>query len=279
MKRLLLAGAALVTFACAHGGEVDVQTLASSSDQILWEAGEKAAAKKNWESARTIYKRIIDGFPQSEYGPGARLALGDSYFQEGGTAHYILAIGAYRDFLTLYPSHPKSDYAQFQVAECHYKQKNPSDRDQSATEKALAEYERLLDLYPQSSYIESARTRIVDCRQTLARSEFMVAYFYQRTRRAYRAAISRYEALLSEYPDYKGLDAVLLRLSQALAASGRTPEALPHLARLLEEYPSSRYVKEARPLYDKLSATPAPPAAAPLPKPTPSPTPSPESGK
>lgn len=256
---------ALVTLGCAHGGDVDVSTLASSSDQILWEAGEKAAQKKNWESARQIYKRIVDGFAQSEYGPAARLALGDSYFNEGGTASFILAIGAYRDFLTLYPSHPKSDYAQFRLAECHFRQKNGPDRDQSETDKALGEFQRLLDIYPQSPYVEEARARIVGCRQSLARAEFMAGFFYQRTRQACRAAVSRYETILSEYPDYRELDEVLYRLGQALAACNRTAEALPHLARLLEEYKTSRFAAEAKKLYGRLSTSV--PAATPSPAP------------
>ena len=273
LKRLLLLGA-LFAYGCSHGGEVDVATLASGSDQILWEAGEKAAQKKNWESARKTFKRIIDGFPQSEYGPSARLALGDSYINEGGMANSILAISSYRDFLTLYPSHPKSDYAQFQLAECHYRQKNGSDRDQTETEKALVEYQKLLEFYPSSTHIEVARGRIMDCRQSLARSEFMAGYFYQRSRRAYRAAISRYESVLSEYPDYRGVDEVLLRLAQALTAAGRKPEALPHLARLVSEYQTSRFLGEARKLQELLESqgpAPAPAAATPLPSPTPSP--------
>jgi outer membrane protein assembly factor BamD len=263
MRRLVLA-TLLVSLGCASGGEVDVSTLASSSDQILWEAGEKASQKKNWESARQIYKRIIDGFPQSEYGPAARLALGDSYFGEGGTANYILAIGSYRDFLTLYPSHPKSDYAQFRLAESHFRQKNSPDRDQSETDKALGEFQRLLELYPQSSYVEEARNRVIECRQSLARAEFLAGFFYQRTRQACRAAVSRYEAILADYPDYNDTDEVLYRIGQALGACNRTAEALPHLARLLEDYKDSRYAEEAKKLYDLLAAkAPAAPPPGP----------------
>lgn len=266
MKRALLL-AALCTFGCSHGGEVDVATLASSSDQILWDAAQKASQKRNWESARQIYRRIVDGFPNSEYGPAARLALGDSYFNDGGAANYILAIGAYRDFLTLFPSHPKSDYAQFQVAESHFRQKNGPDRDQTETEKALDEFQRLLELYPQSGYIESARSRVVDCRQSLARAEFLAGYFYQKTRQAYRASIARYQVILDEYPDYQSLDEVLFRMGQALGASGRAPEALPHLARLLEEYKTSPFADEARKLYDQLASSAPAPATSPSPGP------------
>ena len=175
MRRHLLLVAALASslWGCAHGGEPDIATLASNSDQVIWEAGEKALSKHQYEAARQHYKRIIDGFPQSEYGPGARIAVGDSYFQEGGTASYILGIAAYREFLTIYPSHPRSEYAQFQVGECYFKQRNGPDRDQTPTKNALDEYQRLLEFYPQSGHGEQARGRIKECRQSLARAEFL----------------------------------------------------------------------------------------------------------
>jgi outer membrane protein assembly factor BamD len=271
-SRLLAAALLAFTVACASGGEPDIATLASNSDQVIWEAGQKAFQKKQWDNARQHFRRIIDGFPASEYGPPARLALGDTYYQEGGTGNYIMAVGAYREFLTLYPSHPRSDYAQFQAAEAFYRQRNGPDRDQTPTLKALDEYQRLVDVYSSSSHAEAARERILELRQSLARSEFSAGYFYQRTRQAHRAAIARYEGILSEYPDYKRLDDVLFRLAEALDQGGRPAEAQPHLARLLAEYPDSEHAAEARLLMAALATrTVAPPAPSPSPTPTPQP--------
>jgi outer membrane protein assembly factor BamD len=274
--RRLLAAALLFSLGCAHTGEVDIATLASSSDQILWDAGRKATEKHNWDSARKIYKRIIDGFPQSQYGPAARLALADSHFQEGGNSNYILAISEYRDFLTLYPSHPKSTYAQFQLAEAFYKQRNSPDRDQTPTEKALDEFQRLLELYPDSPEKEKARERVKACRQSLARHEFQVGYFYQHSRKAYRAAIIRYEGILKNYPDYDQADEVLYHMAEALFLSGRTPEALPQLQKLLDTYPQSPFAVPARQLLQHPPTT-VPPLALPSPAPSPSPVPTPAS--
>jgi outer membrane protein assembly factor BamD len=276
MKRLapLLS---VVFMASCGSGTVDLATLASNSDQLIWDAGQKAYEKHNWENARQHFKRIIDAFPQSQFAPAARLALGDAHFAEGGTANYILAVSEYRDFVTLYPSHPKSDYAQFQTGECYFKQKNGPDRDQSQTSEALNEFQRLLDLYPQSSYVEAARDRIRVCRSSLARAEFLAGLFYQRTRRAFRAAISRYEGLLSDYPDYGELDEVLYRLGECLVIAGRPAEALPHLNRLVESYPQSTRVSEAQSLIAQASkmAPAPPPSPAPTPASNPSPTPPP----
>ena len=273
MRGRLLGLALLFTWGCASRGEVDIATLASNSDQVIWEAGQKAAEKRNWESARQHFRRIIDGFPQSNLGPAARLALADSYLKEGGAANYILAASAYREFLTFYPTHDRSAYAQFRVAESFHKQRNPPDRDQTTTGEALAEYRRLLELYPSSPEAETARLRIADCRNSLARAEFLVGLFYQRTRQAYRAAILRFEELLTEYPDYRDLDQVLLHLSESLAAAGRPAEAIPYLARLVAEYPNSPSTPRAQSLLDELRRQPPSPPPGPTPPPPPSPTP------
>ena len=226
--------------------EVDIATLASNSDQVIWNAGQKALKGKQWDVARQHFRRIVDGFPQSPLVPQARIAVGDSYFNEGGAASLTLAAGQYREFLNVFPSHERGDYAQFQVGESYFNQKNSPDRDQTQVTQALEEFLGFLDRYPDSPLAKTARERVKVCRSSLARSEFVVAYFYQKSRRAYRAAIPRYENILKNYPDFDQTDETLLRLGQCLALSGRTAEASPVLARLLDEYPDSPFAKDAR---------------------------------
>jgi outer membrane protein assembly factor BamD len=271
------AAALLLALPACSSHQLDLEALSSASDQVIWEAGAKAVEKKDWESARQYFRRLIDAFPQSEHQPDARIALADSYFEEGGTANYVLAVSSYREFLTLYPQHPKSDYAQFRAGEAYFAQKNTPDRDQTATEQALEEYQRLLDQYPQSSWVEPAREKIRECRQTLARSHHMVGYFYQKTRKSWRSAIGRYETILSDYPDYEKVDEVLFRLGECLGYAGRYAEARPRLARLQAEFPESPFAAEAKKLEATFpaaavpaSAPAGPPAEAKPPVPSPS---------
>jgi outer membrane protein assembly factor BamD len=257
----LVAALAASALACGKQ-EVDIATLASNSDQVIWAAGQKALKGKQWDIARQHFRRIVDGFPQSPLVPEARLAIGDSYFTEGGTASYTLAAGQYREFLTVFPSHPRGDYAQFQIGESYFNQKNSSDRDQTQVAQALDEFMAFLDRYPESPYAKTAKDRVHACRSSLARAEFGVAWFYQKSRRACRAAIARYEDILKNYPDFDRTDETLLRLGQCLAMTGREAEAAPVLARLIDEYPDSPFVKDAR----DLMAPPPDPSATPDPK-------------
>ncbi|HSD25725.1 MAG TPA: outer membrane protein assembly factor BamD [Vicinamibacteria bacterium] len=265
MSRWLAAAAVLALLPACSSHQLDLEALSSASDQIVWEAGQKAVEKKDWESARQYYRRLIDAFPQSEHQPGARIALADTYFEEGGTANYVLAVSSYREFLTLYPQHPKSDYAQYRAGESYFAQKNNPDRDQTATEQALEEYQRLLEIYPESQWVEPARERIKACRQMLARAHFGVGVFYQKTRQAWRSAIGRYETILADYPDFEKFDEVLFRLAECLANAGRYAEARPHLARLRSEFPNSSFVNEAQKLEASFPppGVPADPAAGP----------------
>jgi outer membrane protein assembly factor BamD len=260
MKRAMLAGLlAMGPLGCASG-EADLAILASNSDQVIWEAGQKAFEKKQWDSARQHFRRIIDAFPQSQFAPESRVALGDAYFNEGGDANYILAVSAYRDFVTLYPSHPKADYAQYQTGECYFRRRHGADRDQTPTTEALSEYDRLLEAYPRSQWVAPAKERIRTCRQSLARAEFLAGFFYQRTRKACRSAVPRYQGLVSDYPDFDELDAVLYRLGECLVALSRPAEALPHLQRLVDSYPGSSWTPEALKLIDAAAkSAPAPP--------------------
>jgi outer membrane protein assembly factor BamD (BamD/ComL family) len=78
MKRAVAValGAALSILACSHGGPKSVGTLTSNSDNVVWEAGQQLLQKKRWEEARQHFKRIVEGFPQSDHAAEARIALG-----------------------------------------------------------------------------------------------------------------------------------------------------------------------------------------------------------
>ena len=103
MRRLrAVVAVAVAAFAWACAGHTpDIATLTSNSDQAIWEAGQKAFERHDWISARQHYRRIIDAFPQSAHAAESRIAVGDTYAREGGSTNDLLAVGAYREFLTL----------------------------------------------------------------------------------------------------------------------------------------------------------------------------------
>ena len=90
--------------------------------------------------------------------------------------------------------------AQSFKSSAFYEQLLSEDRDQTPTHLAIIAFERLLKEHPDSAYGSKAKERIQDCRKLLADHELYVANFYYKSKH-YRAALTRFEALLAGFSD------------------------------------------------------------------------------
>ena len=225
----------------------------SDPDRYVYEAGTEELKAKHWVQARELFRQLIDMYPQSEYRFDAKIALGDTYFGEGGVVSLVEAINEFEEFLRFYPTHPRTDYAQYMIGMAHYEQMLSPDRDQAHTRAALEAFQVFLDTYPASPIIGDARARLRETRNRLSESEFQIGRFYYRLR-WYPGATDRLESLLQADPEYSGLDGVYFYLAQSLVELNRSAEALVYLDRLVGEFAESEYVADARKRIDELRA-------------------------
>src|SRR5229473_4842622 len=82
-----------------------------------------------YETARTLLETLINAYPDSEYIARAKMAVGDSWLAEGGTAALMQAEREFTDFGTFFPNMPEAAEAQLKIGDIHYKQMEKSDRD------------------------------------------------------------------------------------------------------------------------------------------------------
>ena len=75
------------------------------------------------------------------------------------------------------------------------------DRDLSDIQEALAAYEQLLNLYPNSTHLAEAEARVNDLKELLAQHEWLVADFYRRNK-YYLGALWRLEYVQENFPNY-----------------------------------------------------------------------------
>jgi outer membrane protein assembly factor BamD len=244
LPALLIAAAALLPLAagCKSGLGEDPILRLSASEALV--AGKELMAAEKYARARRYLAHAFEVEPNSLSGREALLLLADSYYLDGGALNFVQSEAKYRDFLNRFPTSDQAAYAQFQIANSLAGRMEKPDRDQSATENALAAYQELIRLYPTSDYVAPAREKIGEVRERLAEHEFTVGSFYYR-RGLQMAAIDRFEWLLEAYPDYDQRDKVLHYLGLAYAKS-RNPEhsgkADDVLERLRREHPDSPYV-------------------------------------
>ncbi len=141
-------------------------------------------------------------FPYSKHAPDAELMVADAHYQLG---HFSEAASAYEQFVRLHPRHEKADFAQFRVGESYWAEAPDSiDREQDYTIKAIAEWEKLVKNYPQSTQLSKAQELLQQGRRRVAEHSEFIAKFYCK-QEIYHACAYRYLQLAEQYPQFKDL--------------------------------------------------------------------------
>jgi outer membrane protein assembly factor BamD len=165
---------------------------------VLAEKGLKDLKKKDYDTAIETFEKVRDRYPYSEQATLAQIKVADAYFFK---KKYDEAFQAYREFEKLHPTSKAVAYCIYREGQCCYRQRSTIDRDQTYTQKAIDEFQRLKQKFPDSEYISKADTYLTRCRQDLAEHEFYVAEYYYRTKR-YQSALDRYQTLVQDYPEF-----------------------------------------------------------------------------
>lgn len=243
-------------------------------DKVLYDRAQDAIKHGRYEVARLQLQALLNTYPDSEYLAQAKLAIGDSYFKEGGAGNLNLATDEYKSFITFFPNLPEAAYAQMQIAMVHYRRMDRSDRDHTEAQLAEQEFQTFLLKYPDSPLVAQSTQRLREIQEALADSDFRIASFYN-SRKSYRAAASRLGELVERYPLYSNTDQALLMLGsiwerapvaskedEALSAA-RRELAVRIYQKIVTDYPLSAEVPRAKERLTALGAPiPQPDAAA-----------------
>lgn len=242
----------LLAVSCASGSKRP-PTGTPEPDKFLFDAGTEALNKRRWLVAREYFRELIDTYPQSRFRADAKLGVGDTYLGEGSAESYVLALNEFREFLAFYPTHARTDYAQFKLGMTHFRQMHSADRDQTETREAIRELTIFSERYPTSSLIDEGRQRLREARDRLSTYEYNVGYHYYRSR-WYPGAVDRFTVLLKTDPQFTRRDSVYFYLGECYLKVGRPAEALPYFDRVLQEFDQSEHLVEAQKRVDTIKA-------------------------
>lgn len=241
LKIICIIPALLFIFAC--GGKTQVKTtLEEFNAETSFAKANKLIDNKDYEEARALLLEIKNRDLTKKYAPLAQLRIADAYVKE---VEPDLAVAEYSRFLEIYPDHRHASYAQYQIAMVYFNQIEGPERGYGGAAKALAEFQKLKRDFPRNPYKDVIELRIEKCKNTIADYEFLVGEFYLKNE-SYNAAINRFETLLSNFPDYKKEENVLLKLGIAYSKADGPEKARLYLDRLIEKYPSSRLAADAK---------------------------------
>jgi outer membrane protein assembly factor BamD len=207
----------LLVFTAACTNKKSVNPLAGVSskqpDKILFDKAMDAMRHNRFDVARLTLQTLINTYPESEYIARAKLAVGDSWYAEGGTAALAQAEQEYSDFEIFFPNMAEAAEAQLKIANIHYQQMEKADRDYTHAKRAEDEYRKMILQYPDSKLVPEAKLRLLEVQEVLGEREFEIGRFYY-LRQSYLASEARLQTLIDKYPLFSRADEALYLLGQ-----------------------------------------------------------------
>lgn len=175
---------------------------------------------------------------------------------------YTTARYQFKVFSDTYPNSLKAEECRFMSAYCYYLESPNFTLDQENTIRAIESLQLFINLYPKSERVAEASKLIQDLRDKLESKAYSNAKLYLTTgpydAQNYRSAVIAFRNVLRDYPDTKYAEEInfLIIKAQNLFSQNsletkqeeRYSESITMANEFIEEYPTSKYLKEAQSL-------------------------------
>lgn len=238
MKRLILLPALLLILTSCSSNKLAHE---NKSAQYYFQQGEQFYDQGHYKKAVEAWEKVRDRFYSPELTALAEMKISDAHY---AAKEYVEAAAGYEDFLKQHPSNTLTSQVLFKLGMSYYKQILSRDRDQTATRNALATFESLLKIHPDSPHRAEIRSLIRECQNRLAAHQFYIGNYYLRTGH-YQAAIARLNGLLAAYPKYPKQDKTYCDLIRAYIKKNDRQAAEKTYKILSEKFPNSKYLSRA----------------------------------
>jgi len=220
-------------------------------DKELFDKAMVALKKGRFDVARLDLQTLLNTYPNSEYQMRAKLAVGDAWFKEGGTAALTQAESEYKDFITFFPQAPEAAEAQMKVADIYFMQMEKPDRDFNNAQRAEQEYRAMIDQFPDSSLVPRAKQKLREVQEVLAEREFLIGQYYA-SKFNWAGTIARLQTVADTYPLYSKSDELWLTIGDAYAGEARQVQLAKALPGAVRERLQAVYQDKAAAAYARV---------------------------
>ena len=173
-----------------------------------------------------------------------------------------LSLSAYyfQRFYQTFRASPRVEEARYMQVKSLYEDSPPYNLDQTNTYDAISATQSFLNAYPNSRYFEECNVIIKELRVKLEKKAYEIARLYYKITN-YRSAVISFMNFQKSFPDsdfneevaYFKLDAQYKYAAQSTQRrkKERLNEAITYYEYLLDNYPESKFIKQAQKIYDK----------------------------
>ncbi|MBU2645912.1 outer membrane protein assembly factor BamD [bacterium] len=194
--------------------------------------------KEDYSLAIPLFKELIEENPGTRFAAYSYLKIADAYLLSGESKSFNEAETNYRIFLNYSSYSHLVPYVLSRLIELNYKRNTSSffgesyafSRDPEHFKKIITEYQRFYFLYPDSLYLADTRIYLDKSIDALAEHEILIGKWYF-NQSLFTAAISRFEYILNNYPNYEKREMVIVMLIDSYRKN-QQPERADELNRI-----------------------------------------------
>lgn len=150
------------------------------------------------DSTAKLFDKIVNNGPYSDVAPHAQLRIGAAREKQ---KDYDAAAKAYETAADRYANQPQiAADAIYREALSYQKEAATAEYDQSTAGKAIATYTDFITFYPDDKRVPAAQQAIALMKMEQVRGNYMIAKYYEKTRR-WAGAVVYYNAVLQQDPN------------------------------------------------------------------------------
>lgn len=238
---LVLGTSGLLAAGCTSDPDLDITKLPAQTDpaDVLYTQGLANLNAGKVSEAQKKFEAVDRQHPFSEE---SRKALVMATYLKHRSGDSEGAIQSGERYMKLYPQTKDAPYVQYLIGLAYAKQIPVVTQDQRAAAKTIEAMMKVVNNYPDSEFVDDARTKIRMARDNLAGKEMQIGRYYQE-RREYLAAISRYRTVVEQFGNTNQIEEALARLVESYYSLGLVDEAQTAAAVLGHNYPESEWYK------------------------------------
>ncbi len=197
--------------------------------------------KGHYLDAKTELTIIVLNYPGSSVVDEAQYYLAESHFK---LKEYILAAAEYEKLIRNYPDSKYADKARYKIGLCYYELSPNYGLDQKYTLKAIDEFQRFLEDYPNSPLRKDVEEKLKKCREKLAKKDYKAAELYRKMSE-WRAAEIYYRSVEDKYYDTSFGPKALFWIGESQYHLGKLDEAAATFQSYLNKFPKGEYAGRA----------------------------------
>ena len=239
--------------------------LKSTDYEYKYEAAKSYFAKGQYNRAATLLNELIAILKGTDKAEESLYMLGMCYYNE---QDYQTAAQTFIQYYQVYPRGTYTELSRFHAGKALFLDTPEPRLDQSSTYKAIDELQMFMEDYPQSAQHQEAQQMIFELQDKLVMKEYLSAKLYYNLGNYmgnnYQSCVITAQNALKDYPYTnlrEDLSILILRAKYELAVYSveerkqeRYREAVDEYYAFKNEFPESKYLKEAERIFSKSQA-------------------------